>query len=414
MDRKVLKKNQITKRVLLISLPIIFLGGLFIYSLTKKSTFNVKRSEVSIREAKKGQFEDLLILNGKIEPLNSILINVIEGGSVKEIFVEDGSMIVKGQELLRVHNPNSELNYLQQETSIIEQINNLENTKIITRNQELNLEKELIQIEYDYVDAKQQYGTDAILYNKGVIARRDFEKSTEMYNFQSKRKQIIKTSVAKEKDARFNQIQGINKSLGQIRASLATLRENKENFIIKASESGRLSSFNLALGEHINAGKSIGKIDVLSGYKFVVKVDEFYISKIKKGLEGLIVSNEKKYSLIVDKVLPEVTKGQFTIELIFKDKIPDDLRMGMSFSIRLYLSESRESLLIPKGQFYSETLGNWIFILTNQNQAKRTYITLGRENPTYYEVIKGLKEGDKVITSDYSDFKTSEILNINQ
>ena len=65
MDRKVLKKNQITKRVLLISLPIIFLGGLFIYSLTKKSTFNVKRSEVSIREVKKGQFEDLLILNGK-------------------------------------------------------------------------------------------------------------------------------------------------------------------------------------------------------------------------------------------------------------------------------------------------------------------------------------------------------------
>lgn len=414
MDRKVLKKNQITKRVLLISLPIIFFVGLFIYSLTKKSTFNVKRSEVSIREVKKGQFEDLLILNGKIEPLNSILINVIEGGSVKEIFVEDGSMIVKGQELLKVHNPNSELNYLQQETSMIEQINNLENTKIITRNQELNLEKELIQIEYDYVDAKQQYDTDAILYNKGVIARRDFEKSSEMFNFQSKRKQIIKTSVAKEKDARFNQIQGINKSLAQIRASLATLRENKENFIIKASESGRLSSFNLALGEHINAGKSIGKIDVLSGYKFVVKVDEFYISKIKKGLEGLIVSNEKKYSLIVDKVLPEVTKGQFTIELIFKDKIPDDLRMGMSFSIRLYLSESRESLLIPKGQFYSETLGNWIFILTNQNKAKRTYITLGRENPTYYEVVKGLKEGDKVITSDYSDFKTSEILNINQ
>lgn len=413
MDREVLKKNRITKRVALITLPILFLGVLFIYSVTKKRTANINRNEVSIREVKKGQFEDLLILSGKIEPLNSILINVIEGGSVKEIFVEDGSMVVKGQKLVQVQNPNSELNYLQQETNLIEQINNLENTKITTWNQELNLEKELIQIEYDYINAKQQFDMDAVLYNKGVIARRDFEKSSENHNYQSKRKKIIQASVTKAKEVSVSQIKATNQSITLMKSRLSTLRENKENFIVKASESGRLSSFSPALGEHINAGKSIGKIDVLSGYKFVVKVDEFYFSKIKKGLEGSIMSDQNKYSIIVDKILPEVIKGQFTVELIFKDKIPDNLRMGMTFSIRLYLSESQESLLIPKGQFYSETSGNWIFVLSDNNTAIKKSITLGRENPTYYEVTKGLKEGDKVITSDYSEFKTNELLNIN-
>ena len=277
----------------------------------------------------------------------------------------------------------------------------------------MNLEKELIQIEYDYISAKQQFTVDTTLYHSDVISRRDFEKSTENFNYQSNRKKIIKTSVTKEKEARAYQIIGINKSLIQMEASLATLRENKENFIVKAPASGRLSSFSPVLGEHINAGKSIGKIDVLSGYKFVVKVDEYYISKIKKGLAGSILFNQVKHPVIVDKILPEVIKGQFTVELIFKHKIPDKLQMGMSFSISLYLSESRQSLLIPKGSFYPETSGNWIFVLSNENTAEKRPITLGRENPIYYEVTKGLKQGDRVITSDYSEFKTNEILNIN-
>ena len=79
-----------------------------------------------------------------------MLVNVIEGGSVQEIYVENGAMVTKGQPLVRLYNPNTELTYMQQETSIIEQINNLNKAKLDLRNQELNLPKDLIAIEHDY------------------------------------------------------------------------------------------------------------------------------------------------------------------------------------------------------------------------------------------------------------------------
>jgi len=46
------------------------------------------------------------------------------------------------------------------------------------------------------------------------------------------------------------------------------------------------------------------------------------------------------------------------------------------------------------------------------NKAEKRDISLGRENPLYYEVVSGLKPGETVITSDYSELKKYEILDI--
>jgi HlyD family secretion protein len=62
-------------------------------------------------------------------------------------------MVTQGQPLAQMYNPNTELNYLTQETAIIEQINNLNTGKLNIRNQELSLTKDLL-IEHDYNDAK--------------------------------------------------------------------------------------------------------------------------------------------------------------------------------------------------------------------------------------------------------------------
>src|SRR5690606_11887487 len=190
-----------------------------------------------------GKFDDIVILNGKIEPLNSVLINVVEGGAVQEIFVEDGSMVKENEPLMRIYNPNTELNYLQQETAIIEQINNLKNLKISLTNQELELEKELILIQHDFVNAEQQYNVDKGLYAAEIIPAKDYNRSLENYRYQSKRKEVIQASVSKEKQARIVQIKSINEALNKMERNLEILRGNKLNFLVLASETGRLSSF---------------------------------------------------------------------------------------------------------------------------------------------------------------------------
>ncbi|WP_299121535.1 HlyD family efflux transporter periplasmic adaptor subunit [uncultured Tenacibaculum sp.] len=413
MDKKIKPKNKKKKKMILWGVPIVLLLAIILMNLTRKSQINLKRMDMSIREVKSGDFEDVVLFNSTVEPKTSVLVNVIQGGSVSEIFVESGQMIKKGTPLLRVYNPNAELNYLTQETAIIEQINNLRNIRVSIKNQQLTLDQQLLSIDNDFKNAKRQHDLDKKLFDKGVVAQNDYQKTAQQFQFQKERKNVIKQSVSEEKKSRDTQLSRINTSITNMQKSLELLRKNKENFTVKAPVDGLLSSFNPILGENYNQGQPIGKVDVLDGYKLMAKVDEYYIAKLNEGIKGNVAINAKNYEIKLSKIQPEVVNGQFQIELQFqKDSLPKDIKRGMSLKSKVFLSNNSKALLIPKGQFYHSTNGRWVFVLSSDNKAVKRNVKIGRENPFYYEVLEGLKEGDKVITSNYDDFKNVEEINI--
>ncbi|HPW97754.1 MAG TPA: efflux RND transporter periplasmic adaptor subunit, partial [Flavobacterium sp.] len=398
MDTIIKRKNN-KKKYGLLALPILLVLGYFVItSLTKKRSLNVNKSEISIKSVEKGFFEDFIVFQAKVTPLNSMLVNVIEGGAVQEIFVNNGDRVSQGQPLARLYNPNTELNYMQQETAIIEQINNLNKAKLDLRNQELNLAKDLISIEHDYQDAKNLYELNQKLFNQEILAKNEWQKTQENFRFQKERMDIIKQSVTKEKQANQIQIGQLNQSISIMNKSLSILRNNKNNFLITAPLSGRLSSFEPILGKTYTQGNSIGTIDVLKGYKLVAEVDEFYLNRIAEGLKGTIEFNEKPVEVIISKVIPEIKSGRFIVELNFIKNENLELNQGLSFGVRINLSEKTESILISKGSFCQETAGKWIFVIKG-NKAERRNINIGRENPLYYEILEGLQVGEKVITS---------------
>ncbi|QGK77296.1 efflux RND transporter periplasmic adaptor subunit [Flavobacterium sp. SLB02] len=411
MDKVIPRKNR-KFRYLTIAIGVfLVLAAIVFFSFNTKRSLNVKAEELSIQKVEKAFFEDFVVFQAKVEPLNVMLVNVTEGGSVKEIFVENGAMVTKGQSLARLYNPNTELNYLTQETAIIEQINNLNTGKLNIRNQELNLNKDLVLIEHDYNDAKRLYDMNARLYEKEVISKNDWNTFKESLRFQEERKRTIQQSIQKEKQTNQIQISQINHSIQTMEKSLDILRNNKKNFLIIAPESGRLTSFQPVLGKTFQAGESIGKIDSKQGYKLTADVDEFYLEKIREGLKGQVEFKGKNLEVLVTKVIPEVKGGHFIVELAFTSKDVIALQDGLSFGVKLILSEKNKTLVIQKGSFNQETAGKWIFVVKG-NKAVRRNIKLGRENPPYYEVLEGLKEGESVITSSYTDYKDIEELSI--
>ena len=411
MDTVITHKTN-KKKYLIIALPIFLILGYFIFtSVTKKRSLNVKKAEISIKTVEEGFFEDFLVFQARVEPMNSMLVNIIEGGAVQEIYVGNGDIVVKGQPLARLYNPNSELNYMQQETAIIEQINNLNKAKLDLRNQELNLAKDLISIEHDYLDAKNLYDLNKKLFDQEILAKNEWQITQENFRFQKERMNIIKQSVTKEKQANQIQIGQLNQSIAIMDKSLAILRDNKKNFLITAPQSGRLSSFEPIVGKTYTQGVSIGTIDVMKGYKLVADVDEFYLDKIKMNQKGTVEFNGKTLGIEIVKIIKEIKSGQFQVELNFASTENIDLQQGLSFGVRLNLSEKTKSILLSKGSFNQETAGKWIFVV-NGTTAERRNIKLGRENPLYYEVLEGLKVGEKVVTSSYKDYQEVAVLNL--
>jgi len=408
MDKIIQKKRFSTKRLIMIASAVVAVVviamisssfGLFSYSISKQ--------KLIIKNVDFGVFEDYISASATVEPINTVLVNVIEGGMVQEILCEDGAMVEKGQQLARIVNPNVSLNYMTQETSIVEQMNNLRNTQLIIENTQRDLNDKLFLQEKEYFEAERQYKMDTMLYRKGVIARNDYLKTVENYNYQLKRTNLIRNGVEKEIVNRESQLERVKTSITLMERNLEILRENRSNFIVKAPIAGRLSSFNPVLGQNFHSGQSMGKIDVLSGFMVRSTINEYYLSKVKEGMPAHIIVQGERFALTVSKVIPEVVNGQFQVDFTFVAQQPENITRGQAIQIRIELSDEAEVVRLPKGAFNDATGGKWIFVVDG-NRAYRREIQLGRSNPSYYEVIDGLQKGEKVIVSSYSSFKDKD------
>jgi HlyD family secretion protein len=176
--------------------------------------------------------------------------------------------------------------------------------------------------------------------------------------------------------------------------------------IVRAPGYGQLTSLDAEIGENKNKGQRLGQIDVMSGYKVRVDIDEHYISRIFVGQTGTCDNIAgKSYKLKIKKVYTQVVNGRFQVDMEFVDKAPESIRRGQTLQIRVALSDETQAVLVPKGGFYQQTGGNWIFKLNeNGTMAYKVDIQLGRQNPDFYEVLGGLKVGDKVVTSSYENY----------
>lgn len=410
MDTVIPRKSKKIRFLAIGAAVILLLGALTWMAFSRKRELDVVASEVLIKTASVEPFEDFTVFNARVEPLQTMLVNVLESGSVQQIFAENGSVVEKGQPLVKLYNPNSELSYMNQETAVIEQMNNLNNGKLNIRNQELSLTKDVSSIEHDYNEAKRLYDLNSVLFDKGVISRNDWNITKEAYRYQSERRNQILEGIKREKASNRIQIAQINRSLATMEKSLAIIRANKNNLLVLSPVSGTLTSFEPVLGKQYGGGEPLGKIDLKKGYKLTAEVDEFYLDKIAEGQKGHVDVAGKDVTVVVTKRVPEVKGGRFTVELAFVGVQPQ-VQQGTNFGVRLTLSASRRSLVVPKGSFFSDTAGKWIFVV-NGATAQRRSIRVGRDNPDYYEITEGLKPGDRVITSSYRDFTEADILNL--
>ncbi|MBE9602764.1 efflux RND transporter periplasmic adaptor subunit [Pedobacter sp. MC2016-24] len=412
MDKIIEKKRFNKKTLLMLSGILVFLGLVaYGYSLSLHKVYQADLDKMSVSKVIYGDFEDVALCNASVVPLTSVIVSSPEGGTVAEIFTENGASVVKGTPLLRIANPNALSNYTSSETSITEQINQLRKVRLDLEQNQRVMSQDLMVIENSLRTASRKYRTDSLLFAKSVITREEFVASSQDYEYFLGRKDILKQAIKQENQSRVMQLRQIDESVTRMNESLQTIRQNIENMTIKAPVAGRLSSYDPVIGKSYAVNEMLGKIDVMQGYKLQAVVDEYYVNRVKEGQKASCEFNGQTYALTVRKVIPEVTAGQFQIELVFDGKSPDELRRGLSLQVKLTLSNNSKSLLLAQGQFFQSTGGTWVFVIKDGKATKRN-VKVGRKNFKYYEVIDGLQKDEEVITSSYDQFSQYDIIQI--
>ena len=415
MDRRIDKKKWTRKRLLyLIGAAFFVLLMFFGFRSFNKKIYKVDASRVSIKKVVEDNFQDMILIDGDVESKNLVLVNTLEGGAVEEIFIEDGVMVEKGTPLLRLSNPSVTLGYMNQETAIVEQINNLRSLKLSLEKDQRSLAESLIDSENSLAESTRTYKVDSVLFAKKIIARNDYVDKRESYKYLQTKRDFMDRNVRKSGQDNKVQIQQINKSIALMQRNLDMIHENIEKMLVRAPATGMLSSFDPDLGESYGRNQTVAKIDVQTGFKINGQVDEYYLSTVKPGQLAQFSFDGKLIGLKVKKVLSEVVNRRFEIELIFVNEAPKAITIGQSVQVRLELSKSQRSLMIPRGDYFQSSGGQYVFVLDGKGEAHKRTIKLGSQNPSYYQVLGGLSEGEEFISSSYDQFKNYETIQINK
>ena len=407
MDTIIEKKKGLKKK----HIPFVIGGVILLAAIcwlifgNHASKLNVDKQKLSIQSVTKGQFNDYVRISGQVQPINTIQLSAIEGGMVAQKLIEEGSEVHAGEVIVQLTNPMLSLNILDSEAQLAEKQNFLRNTQVAMEQEKLNLKKEKLQLDMDVERKRRKYQQYKQLYSENLTSKEEYLQAQEDYQYAVDGRNLVVERQKQDSLYRGIQINQMEESLSNIRRNLTLVRQRVDNLNVKAPVDGQLGLLDVEIGQTVATGGRVGQISVLSDYKVEALIDEHYIDRVRTGLDATFERQDKNFALRVRKVYPEVREKQFKTDFIFEGERPDNIRAGQTYYINLQLGQPVDAILIPRGAFYQATGGQWIFVVTaDGSRAIKRKITIGRQNPNYYEVINGLEAGEKVITSSYDTY----------
>ncbi len=408
------KKRWSTKRLMTIGgiAALVLLIAASFYFTSGKSKLNVDLERITISTITKAPFQESIPENGTVMPLTTIYLIAQDGGRVEQKYVEDGAILKAGDPILRLSNPNVEYQLAGQVTSVSTMLAQMQLSRVTADQNTVNKLTAVADQRALYIEAKRVYDLDVKLYAQKAIGSQEYQSAVNNYYYYRTKDSLQNQILKSDSLSRTSQEKQDQESLAGAKNTLSILKKKVDGLVIRAPRDGQLTSLDAEVGQARTEGYALGQLDVLDGFKVRLQdVDEHYINRVFTGQTGTFSFNDTTYTLKIVKVFTQIVNGRFMVDMNFVGKVPHGIRKGQTLQITLALSDETTAVLVPKGGFYQQTGGNWIFkVSADGKTAYRVDIQLGRMSTDFYEVLSGLQPGDKVVTSSYENYGTMQEL----
>ena len=419
MDRALEQKTGIKKIFQKKYIPYWIVGVVvivlaFMLINTDSNAVTASKDNFTIASVKNDEFNDYIRQSGQVLPMTTVQLSPLESGIVEEIIHEEGSSLKAGDVIIRLSNQQLEMEILHAEADLAEKENHLRNTMIEMEKQKLDLEQNRLVYTRALSRAKRDYDQKKKLYAENLCSKEEYMQAEEDYDLARQQLELNINRAKQDSLYRGVQIKNLNENLASMRRNMEMIHRRKENLNVKAPIDGELGLLDVVLGQSVGSGMKIGQINNLSSYKIEVSIDEHYIDRVTAGLDATFEKSNETYSAQIRKIYPEVRNGKFRVDLKFTGEQPDNIRTGQTYYLNIQLGSPTNGIIIPKGNFYQHTGGQWIYVVDESGKyAVKRSIRIGRQNPKFYEILEGLEPGEKVIISGYENFGDSEKVEFN-
>jgi HlyD family secretion protein len=364
---------------------VVVLGATWLLWGKGGNVYRAPINQLTIGTVSEGPFEDYIAVRGAVAPFITAYLTTDQGGTVKQVLIEDGAKVKAGQALVILSNPALQLQVAAQQLTF-------EQTRF-------KYQQDVLNIQHQIAKLKSDIERDKILLDGNAIPPSTYKAEVEEYNYNVKLLAATIASRNVEQKVRGTQLTGDTSGKTDI------ANAGVEALTIRAPMDGQLTALDAEVGQSKPIGSVLGQVNSADRFKLTAQVDEFYLGHVTAGQETLFNVDGRDYRAHVSKVYPQVTNGTFKTDFYFDGTAPTGIHVGQAIDLKVELGGATRAVMLPNGPFYQDTGGNWVFVVTPDGKsAIRRNVKLGRRNPDFVEVVDGLKPGEKVIVSGYEAY----------
>jgi HlyD family secretion protein len=401
MDRPIERRPKLSRPIRIVgaALSSALIALLLWHGVPSSGSSDIAAADVQIGTVRRADFDDYLPTRATVAPAVTTLVGIVSGGNVESLLVQDGAIVAARQPIAILANPEMRLDVLTREAQIASQLGQLAGQNLAIQRSGLDRTSQIAQAQYDLIKARRELGTRQYLHSRGFLADAGLRSSTEEVAYQTKRLSQLQASEVAEKRITGVQVARLEDTRKRLEQNLAAVRGGLDALAIRAPAGGRLTNFDIRVGQTLKPGDSVGQIDSEGSWKLTADIDEYYLGRVRVG-QRATASN---IQLTVSKVLPAVKDGRFRIELSFDTRPNQTLNRGQTIDVRITLELGSQALVVPIGGWLTAGGGSHVFVLDEDGaHARQRQIRIGRRNPEQVEILAGLAPGDRIITSDIS------------
>ncbi len=415
MDIKLEKKPwYIRYRYHIIVGSLLIIGLIYVIVLASgPSRLRISSDEIMIEEVRNDDFMEFVDVEGVVHPILTIVVNSREAGNVDRIVGEEGSLLKKGDTILTLTNPNLLREIEDQQDEWEKQRISYQEKALEMEQKSLTLKQQTLEAEYELEKIRKSFSLEKEEYAMGIRSKAQLEVSEDEFRYKTESTRLKLKSLQSDSAMTIIRKELLLNDFNREEKKLLRSRQRMEDLVVRSPLDGQLSFVKVTPGQQVTAGENIAEVKVMDQFKINTSISEYYIDRVTSGLPATITYQGKRYPLKVSKVIPEVKDRLFEVDLVFTGEMPENVRLGKSYRVQIELGQPEKTIVIPRGNFYQQTGGQWIYkVNADKTKAVKVPLTIGRQNPRQYEVTDGLQPGEFVIVSGYDKFGGAEVLEL--
>jgi HlyD family secretion protein len=354
---------------------------------------------------------------GTLVPEQARLITAVTSGRIEQILKLPGTLVQPGDVIMRLSNPDQDLQVLQAQTQLAQAKSTLAQLNSNTRQQELTQAQTVAQLRTLLADAQRNYETNRRLSqsNPDLVAQSDLARSREQAEDLQNRLKIEEQRGEESKRSQAEQIRAQEEQVARVQSTLEFQQSRLASLNVTVNVAGVLSPLDLPLqeGQWINAGQQLARVVVPGRLKAEIRISQTQAQEIVVGQTALIDTRTDTIQGTVVRIDPSVRGGTVTIDVQLPDSLPSSARPDLSVDGNVIIESLPDVVYIGRPSFGQANQRVTLFKMTADSAyADRIPVEFGAASVSEIVVKSGLSPGDVVILSNMDQWDDFERVRI--